>query len=184
MQYLTKLPHSPQRRTSLALLSWAALAGNLAVAAGVAGCGFKLRGAQSFAFNSMLVMSPGATSLVQELQRGLEDNAVKVVNDAKLQATVQVVLDVLSEQREKSVVGVTSSGQVRELQLRLRVKFRLRTATGKDLIEETELLQQRDISFNETAALSKEAEEVQLYRSMQTDMVQQLLRRLAAVRAL
>ncbi len=181
MQTRPALLHSLQRRTSLALLSWAALVGTLAT---LEGCGFKLRGAQSLAFSSALVQSPSATSLVQELQRGLEDSAVKVVSDAKLQATVQVVLDVLNEQREKSVVGVTSSGQVRELQLRLRLKFRLRTATGKDLIEETELLQQRDISFNETAALSKEAEEVQLYRSMQTDMVQQLLRRLGAVRAL
>ncbi|MEO7547956.1 MAG: LPS assembly lipoprotein LptE, partial [Ramlibacter sp.] len=45
-------------------------------------------------------------------------------------------------------------------------------------------LQQRDISFSETAVLSKEAEEQLLYRNMQSDIVQQLLRRLAAVKAL
>jgi LPS-assembly lipoprotein len=73
---------------------------------------------------------------------------------------------------------------VREFQLRLRLKFRLRTVGGKDLIEETELLQQRDISFSESAALSKEVEEAQLYRNMQSDLVQQLSRRLAAVRTL
>ena len=44
------------------------------------------------------------------------------------------------------------------------------------------LLQQRDISYSETIALAKEAEEALLYRNMQTDLVQQLLRRLAAVR--
>jgi LPS-assembly lipoprotein len=46
----------------------------------------------------------------------------------------------------------------------------------------TELLQERDISFNETAVLSKEAEESLLYRDMQSDLVQQLLRRLAAIK--
>jgi len=52
------------------------------------------------------------------------------------------------------------------------------------LIEPTELLQQRDISFSETAVLAKEAEEALLYRNMQTDIVQQLMRRLAAVKTL
>ena len=70
---------------------------------------------------------------------------------------------------------------MRELQLRLRIKFKLRTPAGDELIPETELLQQRDISYSETIALAKEAEEALLYRSMQTDLVQQLTRRLAAV---
>jgi len=52
------------------------------------------------------------------------------------------------------------------------------------LIAPTEIVQQRDISFNESAVLAKEAEEALLYRDMQTDIVQQLLRRLAAVKSL
>ena len=43
-------------------------------------------------------------------------------------------------------------------------------------------MQTRDVSYNETQALAKEAEEALLMRNMQSDMVQQLLRRLAAVR--
>jgi len=91
-------------------------------------------------------------------------------------------MDLLQEQRERVVVGLNASGQVRELQLRLRIRFKLRTPGGHELIPDTELLQQRDISYNETIALAKEAEEALLYRNMQTDLVQQLLRRLAAVK--
>ena len=80
------------------------------------------------------------------------------------------------------MVGLNASGQVRELQLRLRIRFKLRASDGRELIPDTELLQQRDISYNETIALAKEAEEALLYRNMQTDLVQQLLRRLAAVK--
>jgi LPS-assembly lipoprotein len=90
----------------------------------------------------------------------------------------------LQELREKTVVGVTASGQVREFQLRIRVKFRMRSAQGRDLIEDSEIIQQRDISFNESAVLAKEAEEALLYRDMQSDIVQQLLRRIAAVKTL
>jgi LPS-assembly lipoprotein len=52
------------------------------------------------------------------------------------------------------------------------------------LIAPSDVLQQRDISFNESAVLAKEAEEGLLYRDMQSDIVQQLLRRLAAVKSL
>jgi LPS-assembly lipoprotein len=49
------------------------------------------------------------------------------------------------------------------------------------LVPAAEILQKRDISFNESAVLAKDAEEDLLYRDMQTDIVQQLLRRLATV---
>ena len=94
------------------------------------------------------------------------------------------VLDILADQREKSVVGSTAAGQVREFQLRLRFRFKLSTPRGKELIPESEILLQRDISYSESIALSKQEEEAELYRDMQTDVVQQVLRRLAAVRAL
>jgi LPS-assembly lipoprotein len=73
---------------------------------------------------------------------------------------------------------------VREFQLRLRVKFRVRTLQGVELIAPTEVVLQRDISFNETAVLAKETEEILLYRDMQSDLVQQLLRRVAAIKSL
>ena len=60
-------------------------------------------------------------------------------------------------------------------------RVKLRTLAGKELIPESEIFQQREITFNETAALSKESEEALLYRDMQRDIVQQLVRRLAAV---
>ncbi len=94
------------------------------------------------------------------------------------------MLDVLIDQREKAVVGQTAAGQVRELQLRTRFRFQLRSVQGKELMPPTELLLERDISFTETAVLAKEAEEALMYRDMQTDIVQQVMRRLAAVSAL
>jgi len=68
--------------------------------------------------------------------------------------------------------------------LRLKVRFRMRTSAGRDLIEPSDILQERDISFNESAVLAKEEEEALLYRDMQSDIVQQLLRRLAAIKTL
>lgn len=150
----------------------------------VGGCGFKLRGSQNFSFQTIAIRPSPGGPIAQELRRSFGD-AVRVLEEGgEPTQQAQVVLDVLQEQREKAVVGVSAAGQVREFQLRIRLKFRLRTPAGKELIPETEILLQRDISFNETVVLAKEAEEGLLYRDMQTDIVQQLLRRLAAVRGL
>ena len=148
-------------------------------------CGFQLRQAPTLAFTSIYVGVAEGSLFGNELKRRLASlGSLQLITDAKLKQTAQVLLEVLQEQREKTVVGVNAAGQVREFQLRIRVKFKLVTPQGKELIEETELLQQRDISFNESAVLAKEAEEGLLYRDMQTDIVQQLLRRLAAIQTL
>lgn len=154
-------------------------------AATLAGCGFKMRGSFNYAFTSLFADFVSSSTLGNEFKRVLaSDGQVTVITEPSQAEQAQVVLEVISEQREKAVVGSTAAGQVREFQLRIRLKFKLRTPNGKDLIPETELLLQRAISYNESAALGKEAEEGLLYRDMQSDMVQQLLRRLAAVREL
>lgn len=158
----------------------AALPSTLALAA----CGFRLRGVPQFAFQTMYIEAPVASPLARELQRTLagSSTALQVWHEPAQLPQAQVVFELLQEQNERTVVGLNASGQVRELQLRLRIKFRLRDQKGEELLEPTELLQTRDISYSETIALAKEAEEALLYRNMQTDLVQQLLRRLAAVR--
>ena len=158
------------------------------VAATLAGCGFQLRQAPEFAFDTIVINAPQTSPLAAELRKTLQrDGKVRVVTGTLAPQVVvpgQVIFDLLQEQREKVVVGLNASGQVREYQLRSRIHFRVRTPQARELIPDTELLQQRDISFSETAVLAKESEEVLLYRDMQTDLVQQLMRRLGALKAL
>jgi LPS-assembly lipoprotein len=153
---------------------------SLALALPLAGCGFQLRQAPNFAFQTIYVGMGEGSPVGNELKRNIAaSGAVQVVSSPD---RAQVILESALEQREKVVIGLNASGQVREFQLRSRFTFRLRTPQGKLLIPDAEILQQRDISFNEAAVLSKEAEELLLYRDMQSDIVQQLMRRLAAVK--
>ena len=146
-------------------------------------------------FDSLVMNAPDSSPLAAELGRSLAaDGRWRCLRHGAAppaaapprrgRARNQVIFDLPQELREKVVVGLNSSGQVREFQLRTRIRFRLRTPQGRELIPETELLQQRDITFNEAAALAKEAEEALLYRDMQTDLVRQLMRRLAALKSL
>lgn len=168
-----------KRRGALEIFGRTSLAGLATLALGA--CGFKLRGAQDYAFQTLAILPNPGGALSLELRRSF-GGAVQVLGPGEPLNKAQAILDILQEQREKTVVGVSSSGQVREFQLRIRLKFRVRTPQGEELVADAEIVQTRDISFNESAVLAKEAEEALLYRDMQTDIVQQLLRRLAKVR--
>lgn len=144
-------------------------------------CGFQLRGSQSFAF-SRIAIHPDPGGAVAQALRHAFGSAVQVLPaDAPL-TQAQVVLQLPLEQRDKLVVGSNASGQVREFQLRLRVQFSASTAQGKELLPSDSIVLQRDFSYNESAALAKEAEEALLYRDMQNDIVAQILRRLATIK--
>lgn len=151
-----------------------------ALAGGVAGCGFELKRAPELRFRTVQLAGFGARSpLATELRSSIDASTTTRVVDSAAQA--QVVLEALADAREKSVVASTAAGQVTEFQLRARFRFRLRAVAGKELIASTEILQTRDMSYTESAALAKEQEEATLYRAMQTDIVSQVMRRLASV---
>ena len=146
----------------------------------LAGCGFELRRAPELHFRTLALTGFAPRSpLADELRMNVNASQTTVVVDSAAQA--QVVLEAIADAREKSVVASTAAGQVRELQLRARLNFRLRTPSGRELIPATEILLSRDLSYSETAALAKEQEETFLYRAMQSDIVAQVMRRLAAV---
>jgi LPS-assembly lipoprotein len=146
----------------------------------LAGCGFQLRRAPELRFRTLALTGFAPRSpLADELRTSINASQTTVVIESAAQA--QVVLEALADSREKSVVASTAAGQVRELQLRARLSFRLRTPTGKELIPPTEIALSRDMSYSETTALAKEQEEAFLYRAMQSDIVAQVLRRLSAV---
>ena len=196
------LDHSLANRRQMLRTTARALGGGGAalLAAGLlGGCGFRLRQAPSFAFTTLMATLPATSPLRRELRTALVSSGITVVDASSPPPPQPVgavpaqpvpppqadaVLDILADQREKSVVGSTAAGQVREFQLRLRFRFKLSTPKGKELIPESEILLQRDISYSESIALSKQEEEAELYRDMQTDVVQQVLRRLASVRSL
>ena len=155
----------------------------LALVLALGGCGFHLRSSQNYAFETVAVTPERGAGLAGELARYFGDR-LRPVAPGKDQAPVQAIVDVLQEVREQSVVGVNASGQVRELQLRVRATFRVRTPQGRELIAPTTIAQQRELSFNETVVLAKDAEQAALYQEMQSDIVQQILRRAAAIKSL
>jgi LPS-assembly lipoprotein len=146
-----------------------------------AACGFQLRGQAKLPFETLYVALPDISPLATELKRNIiAGTHTRLVRD---QAGAQAILSVTSEERAKSILSFDANGRVREFQLRYVLSFRVHDAKGRDYLPRSEIRITRDISFNDTQVLAKESEELLLFRDMQRDMVQQILRRLAAAPA-
>ena len=166
----SKAPHRPFAAALLAL----ALALTLTLAA----CGFQLRGQTSLPFATLYV--PSSSALAVELKRNIASGTQTALVDTAEKAQAQLVI--LGEQREKVILSLNSAGRVREFQLRYKLAFRVVDIKGREYLPQNEIALTRDISFNDSQVLAKEAEETLLYRDMQSDMVQQILRRLGSAR--
>ena len=145
---------------------------------GLSACGFQLRGNASLPFESIYV--EGGQDIAIDLQRAIRPTTTKVTDNAK---DAQAVLQVLGEAREKRILTLSSAGRVNEFRLLYRVTFKVTDKTGLELLSPQLIELRRDITFNDSQTLAKESEEALLYRDMQTDAVQQIFRRMSALRA-
>ena len=149
------------------------------MALALAGCGFRLRGTAEVPFETLYV--PGATSgIALDLKRNIQAGTkARVVDDP---SKADAVLQFTEETRQKEILSLTGTGRVREFQLRYRVAFRVHDGKGAEYVPPNTIQLTRDVTFNDAEILAKEQEEQLLFRDMQVDMVQQILRRLAAAK--
>ena len=143
----------------------------------LAGCGFRLRGTADLPFQTLYIPN-AVTGIALDLKRSIQAGTdAKVVEDAK---AADAVLAFSHETRQKEILSLNAAGRVREFRLRYRVGFRVHDGKGNDYVPLSSMELTRDVSFNDAEVLAKEAEEQLLFRDMQSDMVQQIMRRLAA----
>jgi LPS-assembly lipoprotein len=145
----------------------------------LAGCGFELKRAAELRFDSIALTGFAPRSPLEKELRAALERSVKVLED---QAKAQVVFQALTDQRTRRAVAFTASGQVRDIQLRMLLRYRAQTPTERELIPESKIEQIREMTFIEAKALGKQQEEQDLYREMQADMVLQLMLRLSTIR--
>jgi LPS-assembly lipoprotein len=122
----------------------------------------------------------GAPAIATQIARAVRAGSkTRITNNSR---EAEVTLEILNEARERAILSLSSSGRVRELQIRYRVLFRVFGKDGKEYVARSEVLLKRDLSYSDSDVLGKEQEEALLYRDMQNDAVQQIIRRLEAAR--
>lgn len=146
----------------------------------LAGCGFQLRGAYTLPYESLYLAMPEYSELGAGLKRAIRASGSTRLTDTPDDAQARFVPS--ADAREKVILSLSGTGRVRELRLRYRYGYRILDAKGRDLVPVGEIELTRDLTYDDSNVLAKEQEEVLLWRDMQNDMVQQIMRRLAAAK--
>jgi LPS-assembly lipoprotein len=145
----------------------------------LAACGFELRGEPSVGLHALFLSAAVPSTVIGEVKRILLAGATHVV---AIEKDGEASLKITGETREKTVFTVTGTGRVYEYQLRLAATYQL-TVLGREepVIAPTEVVATRLITYNESAPTAKDAEEQLLYKDMQLELAQQILRHIAAM---
>ncbi len=170
----------------------------------LAACGFRLRGSAELPgfklpFATIALGLDPASEFYAQLKRTIEASSpgTKVIGDS---AQAEAVLAVLGDNSQKTILSLNAAGRAREFQLERTFTFKV-LAKGAattpapqvkytdvqveapiEYVAASAITVRRQMTFSDDLVLSKESEEATLWRDIQSDVVQQLMRRLAAAR--
>ena len=154
----------------------------LILAATLTGCGFHLRGAGSsnLPYKTMHIALPDTADVNIWLQRYINaSGSTEIVTDPK---AAEAIFQQLGDSRQKTILSVNAQGRVREFRLQLNYTFRVVNQQGQVLVAPNEINLSRDISFDDSNILAKDLEENLLWRDMNSDLVNQIMRRLSIIK--
>ncbi|HEY9024485.1 MAG TPA: LPS assembly lipoprotein LptE [Burkholderiaceae bacterium] len=162
---------SVRRRVALAVLA-------VSVAATLAACGFHRRIPQPLNYERIALSGfADRSTMAEEIKRALPSTARIVPSVLES----QVVIEAVEDTQKTTVEASTAFGQVRELELHVKLRYRVLDPNGTELLPLADVERFRDMTYDEKDALAKDTELKALYRDMQSDMANQLIRVLSAV---
>jgi LPS-assembly lipoprotein len=169
----------------------------------LAACGFKLRGsadlpAHKLPFATIALSLAPTSEFYAQLKRAIEASSpgTRVADSNEAEA----ILTVLGDSSQKNILSLNAAGRAREFQLVRTFSFKVQANTPLARAcpasqihrcpgRRADRIHPRQhhhaaprITFSDDLVLSKESEEALLWRDMQGDLVQQLMRRLAAAK--
>ena len=149
-----------------------------ALCVAISACGFHPRGSATLPFSTLYVDAPKSSPFALQLRRAIgSGSSTRVTNTA---ADADMTLQVLNEFREQEILSLSPGGRARELQLRYRVQYQAFDRNKAPVLAPSEIVLRRDFSINDQDPRGQEGAQEVLYRDMQADAVQQLVRRLQA----
>lgn len=156
------------------LTQWLSL---LALSFMLTACGFHLRQPSPIAFKTVQIK--GTTLINKALKKSLQEQGVKVVTDAE---EAELQLELLKEENEQRILSLSGTGVVREYELYYRVQYRTKMAGEATWTLPVIMEGRRDYTYNDANLLAKQAEQKLLSESMQTDVLNGIMRRLSALK--
>lgn len=149
----------------------------LALSVMLTACGFHLRQPSPIAFKTIHIK--GTTLINKALKKALLEQDIKVVTEPE---EAELQLELLKEENEQRILSLSGTGVVREYELYYRVQYRTKIAGDATWTLPMIIEGRRDYTYNDANLLAKQAEQKLLTESMQTDVLNGIMRRLSALK--
>lgn len=149
----------------------------LTLSAMLTACGFHLRQPSPIAFKTVQIK--GNTQINTALKKALIEQGIKIVTEAE---EAELQLDLLKEESEQRILSLSGTGVVREYELYYRIQYRTKLASEATWTLPLIMEGRRDYTYNDANLLAKQAEQKLLSDSMQTDVLNGIMRRLSALK--
>ncbi len=168
---------TPFSLTRFSLTSILQNCGWLVLIAALTSCGFQLRQPSPIAFKTIHIS--GSASITKPLVKALTEQGIKIA-DSSEDADLQIEL--LKEENEQRILSLSGTGVVREYELYYRVHYRTKAADDRIWSLPLIMESRRDYTYNDANLLAKQQEQKMLTDSMQTDVLNGIMRRLSALK--
>ncbi len=167
--------HSSKRRECLG--------GGLALlAAGIlSACGWRVRGKIDLPYRNLFLLGSMTQEFRDSLEMYLRVNDINLVKSAK---ESELVLEIITEQNARQVLSYNGAGQVTAYRIITRIAFRTFDPNGIEVTPEADIYLTRDVDFDQSNVQSFDLLVAEYVKSMRVDIVNQLMRRLAAIKKL
>lgn len=152
----------------------------LLVAVLLAGCGFQLRGNADLPAEMAVTYIKGIRpfgTLADDFTTALRLRGVSVTERER---SATAILRIAADTSEKQVLSVDINGNVLEFEIRQTVRFAVETAEGFPVVEEQTVTLSRDYIFSSTDVLGKQREERVVRSTLQENLVNMAMLRIAA----
>lgn len=141
-------------------------------------CGFHLRGPSDIPFDSIFI--EGNTLVIsRDLKQSLETSNIAILQSPK---DAELRLELVGEENEKRILSLAGTGTVNEFELYYRVHYRTKLAGQETWSDVYTIESRRDFTYSDATLLAKQTEEQKLNENMQDDVLNNLMRRLSALK--
>ncbi len=160
------------------IFGWIAVLG---CALALSACGFQLRGASEYAFHRLYISGGGqmATDISRYIRYGSKGTVV--VTEPK---DADARLEIVNATSSRTAVSLDANGQAREYEMRSTFTFQLVTPDGTPIIPLSTIRLTRNLPYSDSETSARDTEAALLNRDMQKDAVDQIVRRMEAVKSM
>jgi len=135
----------------------------------IAACGFQLRGSSDKLNFESISIDGGSSGFTKLLEKRFKESKVEIKSK-----DAQKNLEITNDTFSKKILSLSSSGKVKEYQIKYKVTFRIRLKKGEwgDPINIETI---RDYTYDDKNIIAKTEEESRLIKGMQEQLVRTIV---------